>query len=157
MQLTFLAWEWGVSGVDVKFERSSAVALWGEDCMLFVTRPARGRKIIRLPLCGPLRDSSGSVEIVSAPGTPQGWLDRPGACLVVCAEDAAKLEIGLRRSSPTGTLDASFQMDNLGTGKAEEEAANAGAGSMTSSTPREPAAQQRANREGEGGAGSCVG
>ena len=141
MQLRFFAWERGLSGVDVKFERSSTVALSAGVARrsLRVQRGGEG-----LPDCGcaargriraERRDCFGS-------GDAQGWLDKPGACLVVSAQGAARLEIGLRRSSPTGTLDASFQIDNLSGGKAEEETANAGAASLTTSTPREPAVPQ---------------
>ena len=156
MQLTILAWEWGVSGVDVKFERSSAVALVRG---LHVVRYASsaGTKDYPIAVVRPAAGFERSIEIVSAPGMPQGWLDRPGACLVVCAQDAAKLEIGLRRSSPTGTLDASFQIDNLSAGKAEEETANVGAASLTASTPREPAVQQHPTAPAKRGAGSCIG
>ena len=138
MQLRFFAWERSLSGVDVKFERSSTVALTRG---LHVVRYASsaGAKDYPIAVVRPAAGFERSVEIVSAPGTPQGWLDKPGACLVVSAQGAARLEIGLRRSSPTGTLDASFQIDNLSGGRAEEETASAGAPSLTTATPREPA------------------
>ena len=139
MQLRFSAWERGLSGVDVKFERSSTVALARG---LHVVRYASsaGTKDYPIAVVRPAAGFERGVEIVSAPGAPQGWLDKPGACLVVSAQGAMRLEIGLRRSSPTGTLDASFQIDNLSGGEAEEEVANAA--SLAASTPREPAVVQ---------------
>ena len=53
------------------------------------------------------------IQIISSPGTREGWLDRPGSAVVLRVQGAAKVEIGLRRSSPTGSLDASFQVDAL--------------------------------------------
>ncbi len=108
-----------LSGVDVKFERTSAVAV------------ARGLLVVRYASSGVERDfpvamvrpgaqSDRIVEIISAPGTTQGCLEKPGDCLVVRVHEAGRLEIGLRRSDPNGSLDASFQIDTLSGGKAAE-------------------------------------
>jgi len=110
-----------VSGVDVKFERSSTVAV------------SRGLLVVRYASCGAASDFPAAivrpvaafdrvVEVISAPGAQQGLLEKPGDCVVVRAHDAARLEIGLRRSSPSGTLDASIQVEVLGTGKPPEAA-----------------------------------
>lgn len=98
--------------LDAQVERRSSVAL------------KRGLHVIRYASSGATRDfpsalvapadgSDASVQIISAPGTREGWLERPGSALVVCAREAVKLEIGLRRAAPTGSLDASFQIDAL--------------------------------------------
>lgn len=108
-----------MSGMDVKFERSSAVAV------------SRGLLVVRYAASGAVRDFPIAmvrpaatfdrvVEIFSAPGTEQGRLEKPGDCAVVRVHEAAKLEIGLRRSAPAGSLDASFQVEVLGAGKLPE-------------------------------------
>jgi len=108
-----------LSGVDVKFDRATSVAV------------SRGLLVVRYASSGATRDfpvaqvhSAANfarvVEIVSAPGTQQGRLEKPGDCLVLRVHESARVEIGLRRSTPTGSLDASFQVEVLGAGKLPE-------------------------------------
>jgi hypothetical protein len=104
--------------MDAKFERTSAVAV------------SRGLLVVRYATSGADRDfpvaivrpaaqSESALEVISAPGAPAGWLERPGDSLVVRVHESARLEIGIRRSAPGGSLDASIQIDALG-GKAPE-------------------------------------
>ncbi len=122
--------------MDVKFERISAVALTrglhvvryassaaGTDAPVAVVRAAEGSE----PL----------IDMLSAPGADPGRLERPGDCLVVRAQGPAKLEIGLRRSSPSGSLDGSFQIDILATAKDGVEAVQ-GAGARPVEAPPVP-------------------
>lgn len=105
--------------MDVKFERTSTIAV------------ARGLLVVRYASSGSERDfpiavvrpspqSERAVEIISSPGAPQGWLEKPGDCLVVRVLESSRLDVGVRRSSPSGTLDARFQIDALSGGQAAE-------------------------------------
>ena len=111
-----------MSDVVGQLERRSAVAL------------ARGLYVIRYTAAGSVKDfplalvaaalgSEPQIDIISAPGDPDGRLDRPGAFLVVRAKDAAQLEIAVRRTEPAGSLDATFQIDTLSNVKSEEKLA----------------------------------
>ena len=108
-----------MSGMDVKFERSSAVAV---SRGLMVVRYAASGAVEDFPVAvvraGPTFDRV--VEMISAPGTEPGWLGKPGDCVVVRVHETARLEIGLRRSAPSGSLSASFQIEVLGAGKLPE-------------------------------------
>ena len=111
--------------MDVKFEKSSAVAV---SRGLLVVRYASSAAVKDFPIAvvRPAGPFERVVEVVSAPGSRQGWLEKPGDCLVVRGHESARLEIGLRRSAPAGLLDASFQVEVLGAGKAPEPALDAG-------------------------------
>jgi Holliday junction resolvase len=105
--------------MDVKFERMSQIAV--SRGLLVVRYASSGTKsdfpvafVKAAPECEEL------VEVISAPGATEGRLDVPGDSLVVRVQDTARIEIGLRRVSPTGSLDASFQIDMLGGGKLPE-------------------------------------
>lgn len=51
------------------------------------------------------------VTILDMPGRERGVLQRPGDCLVLRAERASDVVVGLRRGSAEGALDASFRLE----------------------------------------------
>jgi hypothetical protein len=51
------------------------------------------------------------VALLDMPGRDKGVLQRPGDCLVLRAERASDVVIGLRRGSADGSLDASFRLE----------------------------------------------
>jgi Clostridial hydrophobic W len=102
--------------MDVKFERLSAIAV--SRGLLVVRYASSGaEKDFPLAVVRPGAECEKLVEIISAPGVTQGYLERPGDSLVVRVHDAARLEVGVRRTAPEGSLDASFQIDSLSGGK----------------------------------------
>ena len=53
------------------------------------------------------------IQVMSAPGGVEGWLERPGAAVLVRAEDNGKIQIGVRRSGASGSLDAAFRLESV--------------------------------------------
>lgn len=51
------------------------------------------------------------VQVISAPGGVEGWLARPGAAVLVRAEENGKIQIGVRRSGANGSLEAAFRLE----------------------------------------------
>jgi len=51
------------------------------------------------------------VTLLDMPGRDKGMLQRPGDCLVLRADRASDVVIGLRRGSADGSLDASFRLE----------------------------------------------
>ncbi len=56
------------------------------------------------------------LRFVDAPGVPPGSLSRPGAGLVVCSDDYAKIEITVKASESSRVLDAKFALELLAKG-----------------------------------------
>ncbi|MDE3175695.1 MAG: hypothetical protein KGM15_06230 [Pseudomonadota bacterium] len=53
------------------------------------------------------------VTLLDMPGRERGALQRPGDCLVVRAERASEVVVGLRRGAADGSLDASFRLEPI--------------------------------------------
>jgi len=53
------------------------------------------------------------VALLDMPGRDKGMLQRPGDCLVLRAERASEVVVGLRRGSADGSLDASFRLEPI--------------------------------------------
>jgi hypothetical protein len=61
----------------------------------------------------PARGSEPYIEVISAPGVVAGYLNVPGACAVVRAEQAGRLTIRIRAGGDRGSLDASFRLEPI--------------------------------------------
>ena len=62
----------------------------------------------------PARESEGDIEIICAPGSAPGRLERPGSALFIRAADHGRLQIGIRRQGSNGSLDAAFKLESIG-------------------------------------------
>jgi hypothetical protein len=62
----------------------------------------------------PAHGSESDIEIISAPGCASGRLEQPGAALLVRAAEHGKLQIGVRRKSSNGSLNAAFRLESVG-------------------------------------------
>ena len=62
----------------------------------------------------PAAGFEGIIQVISAPGGVEGRLERPGAAILVRAEDNGKIKIGVRRSDSNGSLDAAFRLKSVG-------------------------------------------
>ena len=96
-------------------------AIFDRDSSLLV---ARGLYVLRyqsgggsddhpVALVKPAAGFEKTIQIMSAPGGVEGWLDRPGAAVLVRAEDNGKIQIGVRRSGANGSLDAAFRLESV--------------------------------------------
>ena len=54
-----------------------------------------------------------AVTLLDMPGRERGWLQKPGDCLIVRAERASDVVIGLRRGAADSSLDASFRLEPI--------------------------------------------
>jgi len=98
-----------VSEGDEKYDRGSTLAV------------ARGLHIFRyinfqgagVPAVARLIPPNAGVTLLDMPGRERGTLQRPGDCLVLRAERASDIVVGLRRGSPDGSLDASFRLEPI--------------------------------------------
>ena len=61
----------------------------------------------------PAVGSEGIVQVISAPGVVEGWLERPGAAVLVRAEDNGKIQIGVKRNGSNGSLEAAFRLESV--------------------------------------------
>ncbi len=94
---------------DVKYDRGSTLAV------------ARGLHIFRyvsfqgtgVPAISKLIPPNAGVTVLDMPGRGNGLLQRPGDCLVVCAERPSDVVVALRRGSPDGSLDATFRLEPI--------------------------------------------
>lgn len=55
-----------------------------------------------------------TIQVISAPGGVQGRLDRPGAAVLIRAEDHGQIKIGVKRKGSAGSLDAAFRLESVG-------------------------------------------
>ena len=96
-------------------------ALFDKDSSLLV---ARGLYVLRYEFGGTSHDHPVAlvkpaagfekfIQVISAPGGVEGWLDRPGAAVLVRAEDSGKIQIGVRRSGANGSLEAAFRLESV--------------------------------------------
>ena len=92
------------------------------DSTLFV---ARGLYILRYEsghechdpptaFVAPASGFEGMIEIIGAPGVPDGRLEGPGAVLFVRASDNASLRVGVKRKSAGGPLEAALKLESVG-------------------------------------------
>jgi hypothetical protein len=94
---------------EVKYDRGSTLAV------------ARGLHIFRyvsfqgtgVPAISRLITPNAGVTLLDMPGRENGVLQRPGDCLVVCAERASDVVVALRRGSSDGSLDATFRLEPI--------------------------------------------
>ena len=54
------------------------------------------------------------IEIIGAPGAPNGRLEGPGAVLLVRASDNASLRVGVKRKSTGRSLEAALKLESVG-------------------------------------------
>lgn len=83
---------------------------------LYVLRYESGGKDLDHPLAI-VRPSPGfetAIQIISAPGSTAGSLDRPGAALFIRAADHASLQIAVQRTRTNGSLDAALKLESVG-------------------------------------------
>ena len=96
-------------------------ALFDRDSSLLV---ARGLYVLRyesggashdhpVALVKPAAGFEKIIQVVSAPGGAEGWLERPGAAVLVRAEDNGKIQIGVRRNGANGSLEAAFRLESV--------------------------------------------
>jgi hypothetical protein len=96
-------------------------ALFDKDSSLVV---ARGLYVLRyesggashdhpVALARPAPGFEKVIQVMSAPGGGDGWLERPGAAVLVRAEETGKIQIGVRRSGANGTLEAAFRLESV--------------------------------------------
>jgi hypothetical protein len=82
---------------------------------------ARGLHIFRyvsfqgsgVPAVASLIPPNAGVSLLDMPGRDRGVLQRPGDCLVLRADRASDIVVGLRRGAPDGSLDASFRLEPI--------------------------------------------
>ena len=58
--------------------------------------------------------SEADIEIISAPCCVARRLEQPGAALLVRAAEQGKLQIGVKRRTSNGSLDAAFRLESVG-------------------------------------------
>ncbi len=96
-------------------------ALFDKDSSLVV---ARGLYVLRyesgganhdhpVALARPAPGFEQVIQVMSAPGGVDGRLERPGAAVLVRAEDTGKIQIGVRRSGANGSLEAVFRLESV--------------------------------------------
>jgi len=101
---------------------ASPQPLFDRDSSLLV---ARGLYVLRYESGGashnhpvaevkPAAGFEGIIQVISAPGSVEGWLERPGAAVLVRAEDNGKIQIAVKRSGSNGSLDAAFRLESVG-------------------------------------------
>lgn len=137
---------------------TSPKALFDRDSSLFV---ARGLYILRyqsgaessehpVAAAAPAPGFENVIQVISAPGSAEGGLERPGAAVLIRAADNGKLRIGVRRRSSNGSLDAAFKLESVGVSSDEKTAAvDPGAIALRpSSTPQACIARNANGSEG---------
>ncbi len=96
-------------------------ALFDKDSSLLV---ARGLYVLRyesggtshdhpVALVKPAAGFEKIIQVMSAPGDVEGWLERPGAAVLVRAEETGKIQIGVRRRGANGSLEAVFRLESV--------------------------------------------
>jgi hypothetical protein len=101
-----------VASQQTLFDRDSSLLV---SCGLHVLRyhSAGAGPDYPVALVRPSASFEGVVQVISAPGCIDGVLERPGAAVVVRAEDNGKIQIGVKRSL-NGSLEASFRLESIG-------------------------------------------
>ena len=101
--------ESGVAEAEDRFDRGSTLSV------------ARGLHIFRYvsfqgvgaPAVARLIPPDVGVTLLDMPGRDRGMLQHPGDCLVLRAERACDVVVGLRRGAPNGSLDATFRLEPI--------------------------------------------
>ncbi len=125
--------ESGVAEAEDRFDRGSTLTV------------ARGLHIFRyvsfqgagVPAVARLVPPEGGVTLLDMPGRDKGSLQRPGDCLVVRADRASDVVVGLRRGAAGGSLDATFRLEPIALSEeaaAEAEAPRVSATSVAAAT-----------------------
>ena len=78
------------------------------------------------------------IQFMSAPGGVDGWLERPGAAVLVRAEDTGKIQIGVRRSRANGGLEAVFRLKSVSVLPDDERDPTSASSTPKSSAPITP-------------------
>src|SRR5208337_229934 len=94
----------------------------------------------------PAAGSEADIEIISAPGCAAGRLEQPGTALLVRAADQGKLQIGVKRKGPNGSLDAAFRLESVGSLSIAERPEANNQGSVAELAPA-PSPEIRAVRD----------
>jgi len=102
-----------------RFDRGSTLSV-GRGLHIFRYVSFQGSGV---PAVARLTPPNAGVALLDMPGREKGMLQRPGDCLVVRADRACDVAVGLRRGAPNGSLDATFRLEPIVL--AEEEAAAA--------------------------------
>ena len=101
--------ECDVAEAEDRFDRGSTLSV------------ARGLHIFRyvsfqgagVPAVACVIPPAAGVTLLDMPGRERGMLQRPGDCMVVRAERASEVVVGLRRGAADGSLDASFRLEPI--------------------------------------------
>jgi hypothetical protein len=101
--------ESGVDEAEDRFDRGSTLSV------------ARGLHIFRyvnfqgvgVPAVARLIPPDLGVSLMNMPGRDKGMLQSPGDCLVLRADRACDVVVGLRRGAPNGSLDATFRLEPI--------------------------------------------
>ncbi len=106
-----MAWvrESGVAETGDRYDRGSTLSV------------ARGLHIFRYvsfqgggaPAVARIIPPDTGVVVLDMPGRERGMLQRPGDCLVLRADRASDVVVGLRRGSADGSLDATFRLEPI--------------------------------------------
>ncbi len=110
--------EYGVADGEGRYDRGSTLSV------------ARGLHIFRyvsfqgagVPAVARVIPPGAGVTVLDLPGRERGVVQRPGDCLVLRADRASDVVVGLRRGAPDGSLDASFRLEPIALVEAAAEA-----------------------------------
>ena len=95
--------------VDEKFDRVSALTVSrGLHVLRYVSFDGHGA-----PASARFLPAASGMSLVDMPGREGGRLLAPGDCLVIRADRGGEAQVGLKRGSVDGALDATFRLDAL--------------------------------------------
>jgi hypothetical protein len=98
-----------LSEQDERFDRISALTVQrGLHVFRYVSYDGAGA-----PAIGKFMPTDNGITLLDMPGREAGRLLTPGDCLVVRADRASEAQVGLRRGSADGALEATFRLDVL--------------------------------------------
>src|SRR5271166_950084 len=106
-------------------------------------------------LVRPAAGSETEIEVISAPGCDLGRLEQPGAALLVRAADHGRLQIGVKRKSSNGSLDAAFSLESVGSLWTGEKAETNNRGLVADLTTA-PSSEMRAARNAPASAAAVL-
>jgi len=103
-----------VTNREALFDRDSSLSITRG---LYVLRYESGGASHNHPVATvkPAAGFEGIIQVISGPGGVEGSLDRPGAAVLVRAEDTGKIQIGINRVGPNGSLHAAFRLESVTT------------------------------------------
>ncbi len=101
--------ESGVAEAEDRFDRGSTLSVVrGLHIFRYVSFQGAG-----VPAVARLIAADNGVSLLEMPGRDRGTLQHPGDCLVLRADRACDVVVGLRRGAPNGSLDATFRLEPI--------------------------------------------